>query len=79
MNPDKNPHPAPFPLIMAENLVNCFSQEGNIVYDPFMGSGTTALAAVKLGRHYIGSEISEKYIQMAEEKIKLEQSELKLF
>ena len=43
------------------------SRKGDIVYDPFMG------------RHYIGSEISDKYVQMANEKIKIEQSQLKLF
>ena len=79
MNVDKNPHPAPFPYIMAANIINCCSKEGDIVYDPFMGSGTTALASVKLGRQYIGSEISEKYVQMANEKIKIEQSQLTLF
>ena len=79
MNVDKNPHPAPFPYIMAANIINCCSKEGDIVYDPFMGSGTTALACVKLGRHYIGSEISEKYVSMANEKIKIEQSQLTLF
>ena len=79
MNVDKNPHPAPFPYIMAANIINCCSKEGDIVYDPFMGSGTTALASVKLGRQYIGSEISEKYVQMANEKIKIEKSQLTLF
>lgn len=79
MNVDKNPHPAPFPYIMAANIINCCSKEGDIVYDPFMGSGTTALASVKLGRQYIGSEISEKYVSMANEKIKIEQSQLTLF
>ena len=79
MNTDKNPHPAPFPYIMAANIINCCSKEGDIVYDPFMGSGTTALASIKLGRHYIGSEISEKYVSMANEKIIIEQSQLKLF
>ena len=79
MNIDKNPHPAPFPYIMAANIINCCSKEGDIVYDPFMGSGTTALASVKLGRHYIGSEISEKYVQMANDKIKIEKSQLTLF
>ena len=79
MNVDKNPHPAPFPYIMAANIINCCSKEGDIVYDPFMGSGTTALASIKLGRQYIGSEISEKYVQMANDKIKIEQSQLTLF
>ena len=79
MNFDKNPHPAPFPYIMAANIINCCSKEGDIVYDPFMGSGTTALASIKLGRQYIGSEISEKYVSMANEKIKIEKSQLTLF
>lgn len=79
INPDKNPHPAPFPLIMAKNIINCCSREGDVVYDPFMGSGTTALAAAMLGRHYVGSDISEKYIKMAESKIQTERSQLKLF
>ena len=79
MSVDKNPHPAPFPYIMAANIINCCSKEGDIVYDPFMGSGTTALASVKLGRQYIGSEISEKYVSMANEKIKIEKSQLTLF
>lgn len=79
MNVDKNPHPAPFPYVMAANIISCCSKEGDIVYDPFMGSGTTALACVRLGRHYIGSEISEKYVSMANEKIRIEESQLKLF
>ena len=79
MNVDKNPHPAPFPLLMVRNIVSCACPEAGVVYDPFMGSGTTALASVKLGRHYIGSEISEKYVQMANEKIKIEKSQPTLF
>ena len=79
MNVDKNPHPAPFPYIMAANIINCCSKEVDIVYDPFMGSGTTALASIKLGRQYIGSEISEKYVSMANEKIRIEKSQLTLF
>ena len=79
MNVDKNPHPAPFPYVMAANIIKCCSKEGDIVYDPFMGSGTTALASMKLGRHYIGSEISEKYVSMANDRIRLEQAQLRLF
>ena len=79
MNVDKNPHPAPFPLLMVRNIVSCACPEAGVVYDPFMGSGTTALASIKLGRHYIGSEISEKYVQMANDKIKIEKSQPTLF
>lgn len=63
---EKNPHPAPFPSKMVKNIINGCSQEGDIVYDPFMGSGTTAKCAKELGRNYIGSEISPQYIEMCE-------------
>lgn len=79
MNPDKKPHPAPFPLIMAENIVNCCSREADLMYDPFMGSGTTGIVANKLGRHYVGIELNPEYVEMAERRIKLEESQLKLF
>lgn len=76
-----NPHPAPFPLLLASNIVKCASPEKGVVYDPFMGSGTTAIATLKIGggRTYIGSEISESYKRMAEERIKTFLSELTLF
>ena len=69
MNAEKNPHPAPFPQIMAGNIIKCCSKEGDLVYDPFMGSGTTALCALKFNRNFIGSEISTKYVEMAEGRI----------
>ena len=47
-----------------------YTQEGNIVYDPFMGSGTTALAAIKTNRKYLGSEILQEYADIAENRIK---------
>lgn len=81
MNPDKNPHPAPFPLVMARNIVACACPMGGVVYDPFMGSGTTALAVLmeRGERSYIGSEISERYVAMAEKKLKDYRQQLKLF
>jgi modification methylase len=79
MNADKNPHPAPYPLLLAANIVKCCSKKGDTVYDPFMGSGTTALAAITQQREYIGSEISEKYIDMATQRINNETMQLKLF
>ena len=79
MNVDKNPHPAPFPYIMAANIINCCSKEGDIVYDPFMGSGTTAVACIKEKRHFIGYEITKEYFDIAQERIKQEQSQLTLF
>ena len=65
-------HPAVFPLQLALDQISTWSNEGDLVYDCFMGSGTTAIAAVKLGRNYIGSEISEEYTQLATERIRRE-------
>ena len=64
-----NAHPAPFPVSFAERCVLASSQKDDIVYDPFMGSGTTAIACVKNNRIYVGTEISEKYIALANKKI----------
>ena len=58
-------HPAPFPEALAKDHVLSWSRLDEIVYDPFMGSGTTAKAAKELGRNYIGSEISESYVAIA--------------
>ena len=58
-------HPAPFPEQLARDHILSWSAENEIVYDPFMGSGTTAKAAKELGRNYIGSEISENYVKLA--------------
>ena len=76
---EKHLHPTQKPLKLIRRLIEASSNEGDIVYDPFMGSGTTALACVKLGRHYIGSEISEKYVSMANDKLRIEQAQLALF
>lgn len=68
--PDKhNDHPAPFPITLAENCILACTKEGDIVYDPFMGSGTVAVAAKKHNRHYLGSEISKEYINSADERL----------
>lgn len=79
INTDRNPHPAPFPEILAGNCIKCCSKEGDIVYDPYCGSGTTAIQAVKQKRNYIGSEISPKYTEMANERIQQETQQLTLF
>lgn len=79
MNAEKNPHPAPFPSVMAGNIINCCSREGDIVYDPYMGSGTTAICAIKSNRNYIGSEISANYVELAKDRIKKETQQLSLF
>jgi hypothetical protein len=58
-------HPAPFPLELAHRLVRMFSFQGDTVLDPFCGTGTTMLAAIKTGRSSIGVEIDPAYRQMA--------------
>ena len=63
-----NPHPAPFPITLIERIIS--STLAKIVLDPFMGSGTTAVAARNLGRDYIGIDVSEEYCAMAEKRLK---------
>ena len=72
-------HPAPFPEALANDHILSWSNEGDIVLDPFMGSGTTGFVANKLGRHYVGIELNPEYVEMAERRIGLEKSQLKLF
>jgi site-specific DNA-methyltransferase (adenine-specific) len=62
-------HPAVFPESLIADHITSWSNEGDIVYDPFIGSGTTALVARSLGRNYIGSEISQEYCQIAEKRL----------
>lgn len=65
-----NNHPAPFPEKLANDHIISWSNENDLVYDPFMGSGTTAKMAKLNKRNYIGSEIAEEYCKIAEERIK---------
>jgi DNA modification methylase len=70
-------HPAPYPLQLAERLIRMFSFVGDTVLDPFMGTGTTSVAASSLGRNSIGVEIDPHYFAMARQRI--EQSATDLF
>lgn len=66
-------HPAPFPIELPDNIIpNVAHGDRIIVLDPFMGSGTVAVSAIKNGCDYIGFDISEEYIEMTEERIKKE-------
>jgi DNA modification methylase len=58
-------HPAPFPIGLAERLVRMFSFAGDTILDPFMGTGTTNMAAAKWGRNSIGVDIEPRYFEMA--------------
>lgn len=66
--PNKN-HPAPFPEKLAENCILLTTQPGDVVYDPFNGSGTTIYVADKLDRHGIGTEIDPTYVQLTEDRL----------
>lgn len=63
-------HPAPFPVELAERVINLFSYEGDVVLDPFLGSGTTAIAAEHLGRRWIGFETDVRYALLADQRIR---------
>jgi len=62
-------HPAPFPEELPKRCIKMLTWKDSIVYDPFIGSGTTALACKHNGRYYIGSEISEEYVKIAESRL----------
>jgi DNA modification methylase len=62
---DADGHPAPMPFSMASDHITTWTQPGETVFDPFTGSGTTGIAAVKLGRKFIGIEIEPKYFDTA--------------
>jgi site-specific DNA-methyltransferase (adenine-specific) len=62
-------HPAPFPLELATRLVRMYSFVGDVVLDPFLGTGTTSLAALKCGRNSVGFEIDPHYARMARDRV----------
>lgn len=66
-------HPAPFPEELPNRLIQLYSFTDDIVLDPYMGSGTTAIAALKSDRKYVGYEISQEYIDLAEKRIRVMQ------
>jgi DNA modification methylase len=69
-------HPAPFPVELAERLVRMFSFVGDTVLDPFLGTGTTTVAAAKWGRNSIGFEVDNHYLKMAEQRVHKDVSSL---
>jgi DNA modification methylase len=62
-------HPAPYPVDLAERLIRMFSFAGDTVLDPFVGTGTTSLAALLAGRNSTGNEIEPTYLELAHDKL----------
>jgi site-specific DNA-methyltransferase (adenine-specific) len=71
-------HPAPYPVELAERLVRMFSFAGDTVMDPFLGTGSTTIAAIRTGRNSIGNEIEEHYLKLARTKIAAEAAATRL-
>lgn len=72
-------HPAVFPVQLATDHILSWSNKGDLVLDPFMVSGTTAIAAIDTKRHYIGFEISEEYLDIANKRIYEHTKQLTMF
>jgi len=72
-------HSAAFPEKLPEFFIKLFTQPNDIVYDPFMGSGTTAKVAIDLNRNFIGSELSEEYCEVANKRINQNENTRKFF
>ena len=65
-------HPAPFPVELPQRLIDLYTYRGDVVLDPFIGSGTTAVAALRTGRHYLGYDTDEGYAKAARERVAAE-------
>ena len=77
INPEKAKkigHPAPFPIELPKKFINLYSFKDDLVLDPFIGSGTTALASKLLKRNYVGYEINKDYIEIANKRLEIETS-----
>ena len=72
-------HPQALPIDLTEEMIRLFTNEGDLVIDPFMGSGTTAVVCEKLNRRWVGVEIKNKYCNMIVDRIKKTGNQLKLF
>ena len=70
-----NVHPAMFPIQLASRVIKLYTDEGDVVLDPFLGSGTTAIAAIKLNRKFIGIEKMKQYFDIASKNVKEAQYE----
>jgi DNA modification methylase len=66
---DKDLHPATFPISLSKKVIELFSHEGELILDPFVGSGTTLLAAQDLNRNAVGFDLQERYIDLCEQRL----------
>ena len=71
-------HPAPFPVELPRRLIELYTYRGDLILDPFVGSGSTAVAAVRTERHYVGFDTDEEYVALAERRIAEERAALAL-
>lgn len=62
-------HPCPVPVELMERIIKLISNEGDLIFDPFMGSGTTAIACINTNRRFVGTEIDELYFNMAKKRV----------
>jgi site-specific DNA-methyltransferase (adenine-specific) len=69
-------HPAPFPIELVSRLIELYTYRDDLVLDPFIGSGTTAVAAIQTERHFVGYDLDESYIKLAESRIEEENRRL---
>ncbi|MGI8773849.1 MAG: DNA-methyltransferase [Actinomycetota bacterium] len=69
-------HPAPFPVELPKRLIELYTYRDDVVLDPFMGSGSTAVAAVRTDRHYLGFEIDSSYLQISNKRVEEERADL---
>lgn len=76
---EKTGHPAPFPSALVADQLHTWSNPDDIIYDPFLGSGTTALVAHKLGRQWIGSELNPEYVEIAKKRLQPYLDQVSLF
>jgi site-specific DNA-methyltransferase (adenine-specific) len=69
-------HPAPFPVELPSRLIGLFTYKDDLVLDPFCGSGSTAVAAVRCGRHYVGYDLDDTYVELAEARVRDERERI---
>lgn len=72
-------HPAPFPEELPNRLIKLYSFKQDVILDPFLGSGTTSLAAIKNGRNYVGYDTNKKYVELADKRVAEYANQTKLF